>query len=115
VSVRLYMDMHIHGAVTEALRRRGVDVLTAQEDGRSRSGDPELLDRATGLGRAFVTHDSDLLVEAGRRQALGINFAGVVYAHELNITVGQLIEQLHFVCAAGDAEYMRGHVEYLPI
>lgn len=31
--VRLYMDVHIRGAVTRQLRLRGVDVLTAQEDG----------------------------------------------------------------------------------
>jgi hypothetical protein len=32
MSVALYMDVHVHAAVTEQLRRRGVDVLTAQDD-----------------------------------------------------------------------------------
>ncbi len=30
MAVALYMDVHVHAAVTEQLRRRGVDVLTAQ-------------------------------------------------------------------------------------
>ena len=115
MSVRLYMDVHVHGSVTAGLRRRRVDVLTAQEDGRRTASDPELLDRATALGRVFVTHDRDLLAEAARRQATGTEFGGIVYAHELKITVGELIEQLHFVCEAGDAGYMRNRVEYLPV
>ena len=30
VSVKLYMDVHVHDAITRGLRQRGVDVLTAQ-------------------------------------------------------------------------------------
>jgi hypothetical protein len=51
MSVGLYMDEHVPRAITEGLRLRGVDVLTAQEDNRRRASDSELLDRATELGR----------------------------------------------------------------
>ena len=34
--VALYMDVHVKEAITRGLRRRGVDVLTAQEDGAAR-------------------------------------------------------------------------------
>ena len=33
MSVHLYMSVHVRRAVTAGLRLRGVDVLTAQEDG----------------------------------------------------------------------------------
>ncbi|HKQ77688.1 MAG TPA: hypothetical protein VJ810_28590 [Blastocatellia bacterium] len=33
MGVKLYMDVHIRCAVTQGLRLRGVDVVTAQEDG----------------------------------------------------------------------------------
>ena len=46
MSLALYMDVHVPAAITRALRRRGVDVLTAQEDGNARLPDPALL---TGL------------------------------------------------------------------
>ena len=36
MSVALYMDVHVPLPITSALRLRGVDVLTAQEDGASR-------------------------------------------------------------------------------
>jgi len=50
LSVRLYMDVHVPRAITQGLRLRGVDVLTAQEDDARVLPDPELLDRAAVLG-----------------------------------------------------------------
>ena len=41
-----YMDHHVPSAITNGLRLRGVDVLTAHEDGTQRLEDPALLDRA---------------------------------------------------------------------
>ena len=64
------MDVHVSAAIPEGLRLRGVDVLTAQEDGRRRLPDPELLDRATALGRVLFTQDDDLLREAAERQRI---------------------------------------------
>ena len=58
------MDEHVHRAITTSLRLRGVDVLTAQDDGRRHVPDPVLLDRATELGRVLFSQDEDLLVEA---------------------------------------------------
>jgi Domain of unknown function (DUF5615) len=49
-SVRFYMDVHVSLAITERLRMREVDVLTAQADGATRLEDSLLLDRATELG-----------------------------------------------------------------
>ncbi len=49
--IRLYMDENVHGTITAALRKRGIDVLTVQEDHRAGLPDPEVLDRATDLDR----------------------------------------------------------------
>jgi hypothetical protein len=65
------------------LQLRGVDVLTAHEDGTSELPDPELLDRATELERVLFTQDDDLLTEVTRRQRQGQTFSGVIYAHQL--------------------------------
>jgi predicted nuclease of predicted toxin-antitoxin system len=62
------MDVHVPAAITRALRRSGIDVLTAQEDGTAELDDPALLDRAGELGRIVFTRDRDFLVEAVRRQ-----------------------------------------------
>ena len=58
------MDHHVPRAITTGLRLRGVDVLTAYEDGASELPDPALLDRASELGRVLFTQDDDLLAEA---------------------------------------------------
>ena len=86
--VRLYVDVHVPRAVTEGLRLRGIDVLTAQEDGAAMLQDPELLTRAAERGRLLFTQDEDLLAEAARRQRAGETFGGLVYAHQLNVFIG---------------------------
>ncbi|GAB4296265.1 MAG: hypothetical protein Fur0025_33790 [Oscillatoriaceae cyanobacterium] len=55
MSLALYMDEHIHLAITVGLQFRGVDVLTVQNDGRTGTPDPILLERATELGRVIFT------------------------------------------------------------
>jgi hypothetical protein len=42
MSTKLYMDVHARRAVTDGLRLRGVDVITAQEDGAAELEDAEL-------------------------------------------------------------------------
>ena len=53
--VRLYMDHHVPSAITEGLRRRGVDVLTAADDESATLDDESLLDRATALDRVLFS------------------------------------------------------------
>jgi hypothetical protein len=109
------MDEHVPSAITEGLRRRGVDVLTAQEDSRSGVDDPILLDRATGLGRVLFTQDTDLLAEGTRRQRTGEAFAGVVYAHQVRVPMGRCIQDLELLAGASDPEELAGQVIYLPL
>ena len=68
MAISLYMDVHIPRAITEGLRLREVDVLTAQEDNSATLPDPELLDRATSLNRILFSSDIDLLIESDLRQ-----------------------------------------------
>ena len=114
MSVRLYMDVHVRRPVTTGLRRRAVEVLTAQEDGTATLEDDELLDRALELGRVLFTQDDDLLNEAARRQQSGRSFAGVIYAHQQNITVRQTIEDLELIAKACEPEEFENRVVYLP-
>jgi len=57
MAVALYMDVHVHSSVTEQLRRRGIDVLTAQDDDSGDLDDEELLGRSAALGRVMFTFD----------------------------------------------------------
>jgi predicted nuclease of predicted toxin-antitoxin system len=92
-----------------------MDVLTAQEDGAGNFDDPRLLDRASELRRVLFTHDDDLLREGARRQETGEKFAGVIYAHQLNLTVGQCVEDLELIAQATEPEEWINRVTYLPL
>lgn len=107
--------MHVRRAVGETLRLRGVDVLTAQADGHARAPDPLLLDRSMRLQRVLFTQDEDLLAEATRRQRAGESFAGVVYAHQLRVSVARCIADLELIAMATDPSDWVDRVEYLPL
>lgn len=115
MTVALYLDEHVHRAVTIGLRLRGVDVLTVQEDGRRNTPDPTIIDRAAELGRVLFSQDEDMLVEATRRQRTGEPFAGVVYAHQLHITIGACVHDLALIAQIAEPGDMVNHVEYLPL
>ena len=115
MAVKLYMDVHVRRAVTKGLRLRGVDVLTAQEDGTDEWHDPDLLDRAEGLGRILFTQDDDLLREAKRRQKTGETFAGVVYVHQLDATIGQCVNDLEVIAKASQPEEWINRTAWLPL
>jgi hypothetical protein len=108
------MDVHVRLGVTVGLRKRGVDVLTAQEDGRRTLVDSLLLDRAAQLGRVMFSQDADMLAEAARRQREGIAFAGLVYAHQMRATVGDCVRGLEFLDKLRDPSEFANMVQYLP-
>jgi hypothetical protein len=109
------MDHHVPRAITNGLRLRGVDVLTAHEDGAGELSDPALLDRAEELRRVVFTQDDDLLTEATQRQRQRRSFSGVIYAHQLRVSIGDCVRDLELVAKAGEPEDMIGHMLFLPL
>ena len=112
---RLYMDVHVKEAITAGVRRRGIDAVTAQEDGATRLEDVPLLDRATALGRTLFSQDDDLLAIARAHQTQGIFFAGLIYGHQLAATIGKYVLDLEIICTVLDPEDMVNRIEYLPL
>jgi predicted nuclease of predicted toxin-antitoxin system len=109
------MDVHVPRAVTTELRLRKIDVLTAQEDGMAQLDDENLLRRATELGRILVSQDQDLLREGARRQQENGDFSGIVYGHQLRVTIGQMVEDLELIARATSLGEWRGRIVYLPL
>jgi len=115
LSLKLYLDVHVQRAITRGLRSRGVDVLRSQDDGTDEFSDADLLDRATALGRAVFSRDEDFLAESSHRQRIGAPFAGVIYAHQLKVTIGQCVEELELIAKVYEPEEMANRVIYLPL
>ena len=115
MSIAFYMDEHILSAITQGLRKRGVDVLTTQDDGRTGTKDSALLDRATQLRRVLFTNDTDFLREGARRQQSGEPFAGVVYARAIRVTIKQCIDNLELLAGACEPDELANRVQHLPL
>lgn len=115
MSLAFYFDEHVPGAIVRGLRARGVDVLTAQEDGYGGRPDGAILDRASDLGRLLHTEDQDFLVEGHRRQAAGISFPGIVFARSRTISMGQRVAELELIAQLGDPAEFADRVVYLPL
>ncbi len=109
------MDHNVSRAITHGLRVRGVDVLTAYEDGANELEDPVLLDRASELGRILFTQDDDFLAEANRRQRCGESFSGVIYAHQVRVAVGECVEDLEIIAKIVAQEEVFRQTIFLPL
>jgi len=113
--IAFYMEHHVPRAITLGLRLREVDVITAYEDGTSELDDPALLDRAGALERVLFTRDDDLLAEATKRQRAGIPFRGVIYAHQLRVSIGTCVQDLEIIAKAGESEDLMNGMMFLPL
>lgn len=112
--VTFYMDVHVPQAITDQLRRRDVDVVTALEDGRTRAADDAILERAAALGRIVFTQDIRFHALANQWRSEGRGFSGLVFAHPLSATIGQLVRDLEIVAKASDPVEWQNVTERLP-
>ncbi|BBH41121.1 hypothetical protein myaer102_37130 [Microcystis viridis NIES-102] len=63
----------------------------------------------------IFTQDSDFLIEASRRQTEGIEFIGVVYGHQLIVSIGDCIRDLELIAKLGKSEEFINIIQYLPL
>jgi len=112
--VGLYFDVHAKAAICEQLRRREVDVLTAQEDDSARRTDEELLERAAELGRVVFTHDNGFRVLAEDWQRQGRRFAALIFGREQGGSIGDFVRDLELIAKASDVDYWVSRIERIP-
>jgi len=107
--VKFYLDEHIPKGVLEGLRRRGVDVVTVQEAGRSGDLDEKQLSFAAGEDRVLVTFDDDFL----KLDATGVPHTGIVFSQTGRPTVGEMIESLMLISSVIESGEMTNHIEFI--
>ena len=115
MAIKLYMDHNVPRAITAGLKAAGVDIITSYENGTQELTDPELLDRAMEMDRVLFTRDYHLLQEAVKRQRNGKAFAGIIYTHQLRISIGRCIRDLEIIAKAGEPEDLKNRIEFLPL
>ena len=114
MTVRLYMDVHVPQAITEQLRRRDVDVLTAIEDGVDTMLDRRLLERVHLLDRVIFTQDIGFRVMAQEWQRQNKPFSGLIFGHQLGGTIGQYVRDLELIAKSSEPDEWINVVEFLP-
>jgi Domain of unknown function (DUF5615) len=115
MSLALYMDVHIPMAITEALRRKGLDILRSQDDGTTRLNDALLLQRATDLKRVLFSQDQGFLKITSEWQRQRRPFSGVVCAPQQAVSLGRLADDLELILTCCELEELQDRVVYLPL
>ena len=109
------MDVQVPHGITDALRARNVTVTTAQEDNHAEADDSALLARATALGCVLFTRDQDFLQISAVWQREAKPFAGLIFAHQLRVTIGRCVSDLALIAEAGMPEDLANRVEHLSL
>ena len=108
-TIRFYFDQHIPSAVARGLRRRGVDVLTAQEADHCGVSDQEQLQFSGQQGRVLVTFDADFIDLAIKNP----EHTGIAFCAASKYSIGELIYALLLVQGTLQPGDMRSHIEFL--
>jgi DNA-binding response OmpR family regulator len=116
-AIRYDFDEPIAGAVAEALRRRGIEVLTLTEAEMPGTTDEAHLAFAREEGRTIVTQDivtqdDDFLRLAAQADNQADDHAGVVYLPQ-RWSIGETVRGLALIAGVLGAEGIRRHVEFL--
>ena len=109
MEIRFHLDESVNNAIANGLRLRGLDVTTSNDTGLVGSTDEQQLEYATSAGRILVTHDEDFLKMHSRR----VTHAGIAYAHQKRISIGQTIFALLALHRSETAESVHGRVVFL--
>jgi len=107
--LEFHLDEHCPSAVADGLRRRGIAVSTTGEAGLFGASDEQQLAFASSRRRVFVTCDADFL----RLHHSGIRHAGIVYCHQGQRSVGDLLRSLVLLAESLVPEDMADHVEFI--
>ena len=112
---KLYLDEDaMDKDLAEALRQRGVDVLTALEAGMIERPDPEHLKFAAAQGRVLYSFNvGDFAALHYDFMAHGKHHAGIVLAQQQRFSVGEQMRRLLRLIAALTAEAMQDQLEFL--
>ena len=109
MSLSLLCDEHIPYPVVKGLRRRGLEVVTVQEEGLSSADDEEIMEYALNKGLCIYTRDTDFL----KHHKTGKKHAGIIYHHPLAYSVGEAIRKILVLNEVAESEGLKGYIKFL--
>lgn len=115
MTVRLYLDEDsMSQSLLQALRARGVDAVSALEDGMTGRSDDVHLEWATAQGRVLFSYNvGDFYRLHTLALAQGKSHAGIILAQQQRYPVGEQMRRLLKLIAVRSAEAMQNQIEFL--
>ena len=113
--VRLYLDEDAMGhSLTQALRDRSVDVLTAMDAGMGSRPDLEHLEFATSESRSLYSYNvGDFSLLHREFILMGKRHAGIILAPPQRLSVGEQMRRLLRLIAERTDKEMENQIEFL--
>jgi len=115
VTIRLYIDEDaMDKDLVQALRARGIDVMTAFEAGMIERPDEAHLEYATKEGRVLYSFNvGDFHRLHGAYLAQGKSHAGIILARQQDYSMSKQMRRLLKLIATTSADDMKNQVEFL--
>lgn len=113
--VQFFFDHDVHGDVARGLRRSGVELVTAYEDGANRLDDPDVFRRSVLLRRVLFFYDDDHFSEIHRWQRNARWFPGAIHVQQTKLSIGEQIRELVLIAQVAEPEELENQVIYLPL
>jgi predicted nuclease of predicted toxin-antitoxin system len=109
--IRFHLDASVplFAELARALRKRGVDVTTANEVGLRTGSDPDHFAFCKQEQRVRFTNDQDFLAIASQDS----DHAGIFYCRQHKHSLGDLIYMLNLYWETYEPHELHGKVEYL--
>ena len=107
--IRFHLDENVSNAVSEGLRRRGINVTTTPEVELMGATDEAQIAFALAQQRIIFTQDDDFL----RLHQAKVAHPGIVYCHQGSRSIGEIIKALALIWEWVEPEDMVGQVEFI--
>lgn len=113
--ITLYMDEDaMDRDLVDALRLRGVDVLTALDASMIAHPDDRHLDFAASIGRVLYSHNvGDFAMLHKKYVSNDVHHAGIILARQMHFSLGDQIKSLLRIVSDQTAEQMVDRLEFL--
>ena len=111
--IKIYIDENVNIAISEGLKRRGIDAFSAKESRNLGLSDEEHLKYAVKNKSVILTHDDDFLTLADNWRKESIEHYGIIYVHRMKLTIGECIRKIEFLTKVLSAEDLKNHIEFL--
>lgn len=117
MKIRLYIDEDsMHHALVQALKARGVDVVTAFDEQMIAHSDAAHLSHAAHLGRSLYSFNvRDYLQLHSEYMQEEKHHAGIILARQQRHAIGEQVRRLLHLLAVKSAGQMRDSIEFLNV